>query len=100
MVKHVIMFKFKEEFEGKSKAENAAKVADMSRALMGKIDSLRSSATNLNCVPGPINYDLVIELSFDDLAGMQEFHVHPLHMELVKFADAATDSICAVDYEF
>lgn len=100
MIKHVIMFKFKEEYNGKSKAENIATVADMSRSLVGKIPTLRTSATNLNCVPGPINYDIVIELTFDDLAGMGEFHVHPLHMELVKFADAATESICAVDYEF
>ena len=100
MLKHVIMFKFKDEFEGKTKAENIAKVAEMSRNLMGKIPTLRESATNLNCIPSPINYDLVIELAFDDQAGMQEFHVHPLHMELVKFADAAADGICAVDYEF
>ena len=100
MIKHVIMFKFKAEHEGRSGAENAAKVAEMSRDLVGKIPTLRESATNLNCNPSPINYDLVIELAFDDMAGMGEFHVHPLHMELVQFADAAAESICAVDYEF
>ena len=100
MIKHVIMFKFKEEFEGKTKAENIQTVAEMSRNLVGKIPTLRESSTNINCNPSPINYDLVIELAFDDMQGMGEFHVHPLHMELVKFADAATESICAVDYEF
>lgn len=100
MVKHVIMFKFKEEADGKTKAENLAIAADMSRNLMGKIPSLRSSATNFNAVPSPINYDLVIELTFDDLAGMQEFHVHPLHMELVNFLGIAGDALAAVDYEY
>ena len=94
------MFKFKEEYDGRSKAENIAIAADMSRSLMGKIPTLRSSATNLNCVPGPINYDMVIELTFDDLAGMGEFHVHPLHMELVKHLDSCCEALSAVDYEF
>lgn len=100
MLKHIIMFKFKDSFEGRTGAENAAKAAEMSKGLVGKIPELRESATHLNCVASPINYDLVIELSFDDAAGMGAFHVHPLHMELVKFADAATDSISAVDYEY
>jgi len=100
MIKHVIMFKFKEEYEGKSKAELIELAAGKSRALMGKIPTLRSSATNLNCAESPINYDMVIELTFDDLAGMGEFHVHPLHMELVHLLDSAAESIAAVDYEF
>ena len=100
MVKHVIMFKFKEEFGGKTKAENISIAADMSRNLMGKIPSLRSSATNINAAPSPINYDMVIELTFDDMAGMGEFHVHPLHMELVKHLDSSCEALAAVDYEF
>ncbi len=100
MVKHVIMFKFKEKFDGKSKAENLAVAAEMSRNLVGKVPTLRSGTTNLNAAPSPINYDMVIELTFDDFAGMQEFHVHPLHMELVKFLDAASEALAAVDYEF
>lgn len=100
MVKHVIMFKFKAEFGGKTKAENIAIAADMSRNLMGKIPALRSSATNLNAAPSPINYDMVIELTFDDFAGMQEFHVHPLHMELVGHLDSSCEALAAVDYEF
>ncbi len=100
MVKHVIMFKFKEEANGKTKAENLAIAAEMSRNLMGKIPSLRSSATNLNSIPGPINYDMVIELTFDDAAGMNEFHVHPLHMELVNLLGVVAESLAAVDYEY
>ena len=90
----------KEEYDGKSKAELIEQAAGMSRALMGKIPTLRSSATNLNIAPSPINYDMVIELTFDDMAGMGEFHVHPLHMELVKHLDSSCEALAAVDYEF
>ena len=100
MLKHIIMFKLKETHAGRSREENAETLVQMSQALMGKIPSLRTSQTHKNDVPGPINYDVVIELTFDDEAGMQSFHVHPLHMELVKFADAASEALAAVDYTF
>ena len=100
MLKHIIMFKLKEEYDGHSREENAEKLIGMSKSLVGKIPTLRFSETHADVAKSPISFDVVIELSFDDPEGLQSFHEHPLHMELVRFADAASEQLAAVDYVY
>ena len=51
MIKHIVMWKFKEEAEGCTKAENIAKVKAMLEALPEKIDFIREMQVNVNVNP-------------------------------------------------
>ncbi|MBR3290193.1 MAG: Dabb family protein, partial [Clostridia bacterium] len=42
MIRHIVMFKFKEEADGRTKAENVAITKSMLDALPGKIDWILS----------------------------------------------------------
>ena len=52
MVRHVVMWKLKDEAEGASKAENAVKMARMLEGLVGKIGGLLKLEVGIDSVGG------------------------------------------------
>lgn len=101
MVKHIVMFKFLETAEGRTKKENAEIAAKMLLDLQGKIPTLVSSEVKLNsdCADRS-NYDLVLIADYNDWEGLQEYIVHPLHKAVGEFMKGVRESRSCVDYEY
>ena len=69
MLRHVVMFQFKEEAEGRSKAENVAITKAMLEALPEKISWIRSSTVAVNAPDADEgNFDLVLITDFPCLS--------------------------------
>ena len=101
MVKHIVMFKFAEEKEGRSAKENAALAKEMLDALQGVVPTLKSSKISLNSEnANPANFELVLETEFDDMEGLSAYAVHPEHVKVVNFIKSVMVSRACVDYEF
>lgn len=101
MVKHIVMFKFKDMAEGKNGLENATKAKEMLEALQGIIPTLKASKISLNSEKAtPANYELVLETEFDDMEGLSAYAVHPEHLKVVAFIKSVIASRACVDYEF
>lgn len=101
MIRHIVMFKFCEEADGRAKAENLAIAKDMLEQLMGVVPSLRSMDVQLNAPAADSdNYDLVLTTEHDDLDGLNAYAVHPAHKEVGKFIGKVRISRACVDYEF
>jgi hypothetical protein len=101
MVKHVVMFKFAENAEGRSGIENAKIAKQMLDGLFGVIPTLKASRISLNSENAvPANYELVIETEFDDMEGLSEYAVHTEHLKVVAFIKSVITSRACVDYEF
>ena len=101
MVKHIVMFKFLDSAEGRTKKENLLIAADMLIDLQGKVPTLVSSSVSLNSeLADKSNYDLVLVADFNDFEGLNEYIVHPLHKAVGAFMKNVRESRACVDYEY
>lgn len=101
MVKHIVMFKFLDSAEGRTKKENLLIAADMLIDLQGKVPTLVSSSVSLNSeLADKSNYDLVLVADFNDFEGLNEYIVHPLHKAVGAFIKNVRESRACVDYEY
>jgi hypothetical protein len=81
MVKHIVMFDFKEE----NKQENLEKAKAMLEGLMGKIPTLKGMEVGINFSEEERAMDLSLYSEFDDKEGLEVYATHPAHLEVVAF---------------
>lgn len=100
MIRHIVMFKFKEEAEGRTKAENVAITRGMLEALPSKIDWIRSSfvATGVEGQKDA-NYDLILISDFDSLEDLEKYRVHPDHVAVGTFMKPVRIDRTCIDFE-
>ena len=99
MVKHVILWKLKEEYTGEE-LENIKKgIKDGLEGLQGQIPGLIDIKVNLGGLPSS-NADLMLDSTFVSAEALKGYSVHPEH---VKVADEKvrpyTASRACLDYE-
>ena len=95
MIKHVVMFKFK---EGLDQAVIDVICEDLA-ALPDTIDTLREFLFGLDVVRSPRSFDFAIVASFDDVEGLGVYHVHPAHQAVALKLREACTAVNAVDFE-
>lgn len=101
MVKHIVMFKFLEEAEGRSKAENVRMTKEMLDNLQGVVPTLLASKVSINSENADAtNYDLVLEADFESFDTLKEYIVHPEHKKVGVFMKPLRESRACVDYEY
>ncbi len=79
MIKHVVMWKLKEEAEGATKAENARKIKQMLEELPDKIPQLITK--------------------FDSVEDGRIYQNHPEHQKVSQFVSKVRLARTVVDYE-
>ena len=99
MIKHIVMWKFKDFAEGATKQENILKVKSMLEALPGKIDFIRKMQVNVNVNPKEGMYDAVLISAFDSLEDVEKYRVHPEHKKISSFVALIREGRASVDYE-
>ena len=87
MVKHLVMWNFKEDFP-EEKKETLAKEADARlKALVGQIKGLTFAEMKLNRLPGS-NRELLLVSDVETAEDLAAYQVHPLHVavatEIIK----------------
>ncbi len=100
MIRHIVMWKFKDFAEGLSREENLAKVKSMLEALPEKIDFIREMQVQLNVNPKEVMYDAVLMSTFDTLEDVGRYRVHPEHKKISSYVALIKESRASVDYEF
>ena len=81
MVKHMIIWKFKDELENKS--ERAAEIKAALEGLVGKIDGLlemRILIERYECSAG----DVMMDSTFENKEALDLYQSHPLHKEIAN----------------
>lgn len=100
MVKHIVMFRFLEQAEGRSKSENVQIAKNMLEKLQGVVPTLKASKVSVNSGSNPTNYDLVLEADYDSYADLAEYIVHPAHKAVGEFMKKVRLDRACVDYEY
>jgi len=88
------MFQFKEE----NKEANLLRVKAMLDALPSKIDTLKSMEVGMDISRSERSFDLVLSSLFEDQEGLNEYAVHPAHLEVVSVIKEVTSLAKVVDY--
>lgn len=100
MIKHIVMFKFKEEADGRSRSENVAMTKAMLDALPAQIPQITSSFTELGCAHADMgNYDLLLTATFQTMEDLASYIVHPAHQAVGAFMKPLRESRACIDIE-
>lgn len=99
MVKHVILWKLKEEYSEEEKNSIKLGIKEGLEGLKGQIPGLVDIAVNINGLASS-NADLMLDSSFVDEASLKGYAVHPLHVNVAdtKVRPYTASRVC-LDYE-
>lgn len=98
MLKHIVIWKLKENAHGATRVENVKKAKDMIMALNGKIKEIIKLEVVDSFIGSDLPYDLVLYSEFADEAALQAYQVHPEHQVVVAFMKEAVEHRTATDY--
>ena len=98
MVKHIVMWKLKEEAEGRSKAENAKKIKEMLEALPKVVSNILEMQVGINENGG--EFDAVLVSQFPSYDALKAYDSHPEHQKVRAFIRMVSGGRAAVDFTF
>lgn len=99
MIKHIVMWRLKEEAGGQTKYDNAVKFKELLEGLVGKIDELVALEVGLNMEEGDGASDMVLYSEFKSMDDLKKYSVHPEHVKVVAFGKSVVSERRVVDYE-
>lgn len=99
MIKHIVMWKLKDEAEGNSKAENAKIIKDSLENLKGKIKEIIDLEVGIDVNKSEQAYDVVLYSTFNSLEDLDSYQKNPDHVKVGSFVKKAANSRVVVDYE-
>ena len=95
MIKHIVMWKFKE-----GEQENMMLFRERLLALKDQIPEIRAMEVGVNITPSERSYDAVLVSEFDSLEALKSYSVNPLHKAVSDFCKTIRTNSVSVDYEF
>lgn len=98
MLKHIVLFKMKEQAAGADKDQNARKLKTGIEALVGKIPQIVKMEVGINAVPSEAAYDVALSSEFLNKGDLEIYQKHPEHMKVVDFVKTVTAGRVVVDY--
>ncbi|QUH25593.1 Dabb family protein [Serpentinicella alkaliphila] len=98
MLKHIIMWRIKDNVHGLSKFESAIKMKDALEGLVGIITEIKTLEVGININDSDSAYDIVLFSEFEDKSGLEAYKIHPQHMKVVELAKTIVSERAVVDY--
>lgn len=99
MIKHIVLFRLKDEAEGNSKSQNAIIVKDMLDKLPHIIDEIEEYEVGINIFESEKSWDLSLISTFSCSENLEKYRKHPEHQLVVDFIKEVADTTAVVDYE-
>ncbi len=96
MIKHVVLFKFK---QGASEARFTELEARM-KALPGQIPEIRSYELGLDVARSERSYDFALVSAFDDMEALKRYQEHPAHQEVLAIVKELFGQIIVADFPY
>ncbi len=98
MIRHVVLWKLKEQAEGRSKVENAKLIKVQLEALPGLVPGIRRLVVGMDVLKEGSSWDLCLIAEFDDLEALKRYQDHPEHMRVAELVVRTRDQRAVVDY--
>lgn len=100
MIKHVVMWKLKDEAEGNDKSENEAIVMSKLQNLTAQISAIETLEVGKNHNSSDAAYDLALITTHKDSDALAEYIKHPAHREAALFIGKVVAQRSVVDFEY
>ncbi len=100
MLKHIVMWNFKEQAEGADKAANMAKAEQLLKALRPIIPQILSMQIGPDVVRKDGSYDMALVIDFAGKEELQYYTNHPEHQKVSAFIGKVRESRVACDFYF
>ncbi len=98
MIKHIVMFKFKNFAESNNKQGNIRMLKSYLEALPAKISEIKFFEVGVNFSDASIAYDLVLISEFLSKEALYSYQNNPDHVKVADFAGKVCESRIVVDY--
>ncbi|OLS02509.1 Dabb family protein [Tissierella creatinophila] len=100
MIKHIVMWKIKEDVDGNTKIESSKIVKDMLESLKEDIQEIVELNVGINIVENDSSYDIVLDSKFKSIEDLNTYQKHQDHLKVGKAIAKYIESRAVVDYEF
>ncbi|MBO7175982.1 MAG: Dabb family protein [Clostridia bacterium] len=97
MIQHVVMWKFAEEAEGLTKAENMAWVKEHLTALIPIIPEIKKMEIGADIGGTDMSYDMVLIMEFESMEALHTYKVHPEHQKISQYVKKIRIARATVD---
>jgi hypothetical protein len=98
MVKHIVLWTFKETANGRGKIDNIEMAREILEGLKGRIPQVRSLEVGVNFNATDGAWDLALCSEFATREDLEAYQNHPAHFEAVDFLRVVRDQRAVVDY--
>jgi hypothetical protein len=99
MIKHIVLWKLKEDETGWSKQENAFELKRRLEALKSQIPAILELEVGFPIEKGETVSDVALYSLFKDKDGLETYQKHPEHQKVVAFVKQIAVERRVVDYE-
>jgi len=99
MIKHIVLWTFKESTLGKTKQEKLKETKALLEGLKEKIEEVKHLEVGINFNPGSHAYDLALYAEFENKKDLLAYTNHPEHQRIVEHLGRVRDQRIVVDYE-
>lgn len=99
MIKHIVVWRFKDEALGVSRAENLEQAKAAIESLRESIPQVRHLEVGVDIRADHDPCDLVIYSEFDTVDDLKAYQVHPEHVKVAQLIGEMRESRAVVDYE-
>lgn len=99
MIKHVVLWKLKDEANGYTKQQNALEIKQRLEALNGKIPGLIKIEVGIDFLKTPESADVILYSEFENREALLVYAEHPLHKNVMPFILEARYERRVADYE-
>lgn len=99
MIKHVVMWKLVDEYQGMSKKDITDKLANLFLALPSLIPAINTLEIGANCNQKEVDADFVLITTHHTMEDLATYAAHPEHKKVGEFIAQVKLSRACVDYE-
>ncbi|HUI29796.1 MAG TPA: Dabb family protein [Candidatus Acidoferrales bacterium] len=99
MVKHIVMWKLKEQAHGNSKMVNARLIKEKLESLNGKIPGMLKLEVGADFSGTNDSFDVALYSEFKSKDDLNNYQNHPEHRAIMPFVAEAREERRVVDYE-
>ncbi|QQD75382.1 Dabb family protein [Curtobacterium sp. YC1] len=95
MISHVVSWSLREDLD---RAASIARIRELLTGLVGTIDAIRTLEVVENVAYPDKNHDVAVVATFDDLAGLDAYQVHPDHQAAAAEIRELVTARAAIDW--
>lgn len=100
MLRHIVMYRFLPEANGRTCAENLAEAVALAERMRAEIPELRAFTCGVNSAQAnETNYSITLVCDLDDFEALAAYKQNPAHKAFGALCHAVSSDRAAIDFE-